>query len=105
MQHSTGYIVGFAAAVCLVASLFVAGSAVGLKDRQERNKVLDVQKKVLAVSNLMQEGASLTDEEVTALFAALLFARRGIAILARLLFDSDRHFPMAPLFPFALIGV
>ena len=70
MQHSTGYIVGFAAAVCLVASLFVAGSAVGLKDRQERNKVLDVQKKVLAVSNLMQEGASLTDEEVTARFYA-----------------------------------
>ena len=53
MQHSTGYIIGFAAAVCLVASLFVAGSAVGLKDRQDKNRLLDVQKKVLAVAGLM----------------------------------------------------
>ena len=52
MQHSTGYIIGFAAAVCLVASLFVAGSAVGLKDLQEANKRLDVQKKVLTVAGL-----------------------------------------------------
>lgn len=70
MQHSTGYIVGFAAAVCLVASLFVAGSAVGLKERQERNKLLDVQKKVLAVSNLITEGQDLSDNEVSALYEA-----------------------------------
>ena len=38
MQHSTGYIMGFAAAVCLVASLLVAGSAEGLKDRQEQQE-------------------------------------------------------------------
>ena len=45
MQHSTGYIIGFAAAICLVASLFVAGSAVGLKDRQDL--LLQVEKLLL----------------------------------------------------------
>ena len=28
MAHSTGYIIGFSAAVCLVCSVFVAGSAI-----------------------------------------------------------------------------
>jgi len=68
MQHSIGYVVGFAAAVCLVASLFVAGSAVGLKDLQDRNRVLDVQKKVLTVAGLMDEGADLSDAEVSELY-------------------------------------
>ena len=61
MQHSTGYIVGFAAAVCLVCALFVAGAAVGLKDRQARQQVvLDRQKKVLTVAGLIEEGAELS---------------------------------------------
>ncbi|MCR9093964.1 MAG: Na(+)-translocating NADH-quinone reductase subunit C [bacterium] len=68
MQHSTGYIIGFAAAVCLVASLFVAGSAVGLKDLQEANKRLDVQKKVLTVAGLMDADAGLSADEVNALY-------------------------------------
>ena len=70
MQHSTGYIIGFAAVVCLVASLFVAGSAVGLKDRQEANKRLDVQKKVLTVAGLMDADAGLSPEEVNDLYTA-----------------------------------
>ena len=41
MQHSTGYIVGFAVFVCLICALFVSGSAVGLKDRQDANILLD----------------------------------------------------------------
>jgi len=70
MQHSTGYIIGFAAAVCLVASLFVAGSAVGLKDLQEANKRLDVQKKVLTVAGLMDADAGLSTDEIDALYTA-----------------------------------
>jgi len=70
MQHSTGYIIGFAAAVCLVASLFVAGSAVGLKDRQDANKLLDLQKKVLTVSGLMTADDGLSVEEITRLYAS-----------------------------------
>lgn len=68
MQHSTGYIVGFAVAVCLVCALFVAGSAVGLKERQEANILLDRQEKVLVVAGLMDEGESLAREEIAALF-------------------------------------
>ncbi len=72
MQHSTGYIVGFAAAVCLVASLFVAGSAVGLKDRQDQNRLLDVQKKVLTVAGLMDSDADLSDAEIGELYSATI---------------------------------
>lgn len=68
MQHSTGYIIGFAAAICLVASLFVAGSAVGLKDLQEKNKRLDLQEKVLTVSGLVGPDEDLADEAITSLY-------------------------------------
>ena len=68
MQHSTGYIVGFAVAVCLVCALFVAGSAVGLKDRQDANILLDRQKKVLTVAGVMKDGERLTREEIASAF-------------------------------------
>ncbi|MFK7896087.1 MAG: Na(+)-translocating NADH-quinone reductase subunit C [Myxococcota bacterium] len=68
MQHSTGYIIGFAVAICLVCALFVAGSAVGLKDMQDANKVLDRQTKVLTVAGMIEDGASVPREEVASLF-------------------------------------
>ena len=64
MQHSNRYIIGFAVAVCMVCSIFVAGSAVGLKDRQEINKALDRQKKVLSVAGLLTADESPSAEEV-----------------------------------------
>lgn len=63
-QHSTAYTVGFAAAVCLVCSLLVSGAAVGLKDRQEQNKLLERQKRILALTGLFEENESLSDDEV-----------------------------------------
>lgn len=68
MQHSTAYIIGFTAAVCLVCSVFVAGSAVSLKERQDANVLLDRQSKVLIVSGLMDEDAKLADDEIGKLF-------------------------------------
>lgn len=68
MQHSTRYILLFAAAVCGICSVFVAGAAVLLKDRQEVNVALDRQKKVLTVAGLMQEGESVSRAEVTRRF-------------------------------------
>jgi Na+-transporting NADH:ubiquinone oxidoreductase subunit C len=68
MQHNTGYVVGFAVSVCLVCALFVAGSAVGLKDRQDANILLDRQKKVLTVAGLMTDGERLTREEIASAF-------------------------------------
>ncbi|MCG5051988.1 MAG: Na(+)-translocating NADH-quinone reductase subunit C [Myxococcales bacterium] len=63
-QHSTAYTIGFAAAVCGVCSLFVAGSAVALKPRQLDNKAIDRQLKVLAVAGLMEGGEDLSKEQV-----------------------------------------
>jgi Na+-transporting NADH:ubiquinone oxidoreductase subunit C len=75
MQHSTGYIIGFATAVCFVCALVVAGSAVGLKDRQDRNIRLDRQKKVLVVAGLMRDGEKISAEEATSRFEANIQAR------------------------------
>lgn len=68
MRRSTAYIIGFAIAVCFVCSVIVSSAAVALKDRQEANKVLDRQKKVLGVAGLIEEGQSVTDAEVQTLF-------------------------------------
>lgn len=51
--------IGFATAVCVVCSIFVASSAVALKDRQEENRVLDLRSKVLVVANLAEPGEAL----------------------------------------------
>jgi Na+-transporting NADH:ubiquinone oxidoreductase subunit C len=75
VEHSSRYIVLFAAAVCAFCSIFVAGAAVSLKDRQERNKVLDVQKKVLALAELMEEGEKLSSEEIGRRFSDNIVAR------------------------------
>ena len=51
-RNSVFYILGFCALVCLVCSVVVSSAAVGLKPKQDANKVLDRQKKVLAVAGL-----------------------------------------------------
>ena len=68
MQRSNTYTIGFAAAICLVCGVIVAGFAVGLKERQEENAVLDRQKKVLIVAGLMRNGEQKTAQEIQDLF-------------------------------------
>ena len=75
MEHNSRYIVLFAAAVCAFCAIFVAGAAVSLKERQEKNKILDVQKKVLALAQLMEEGEKLSDEEIGRRFTDNIVAR------------------------------
>lgn len=67
-RNSVGYILGFCAVICLVCSVIVSGSAVGLKEKQEANKVLDRQKKVLSVAGLMDEGEILDPAEIQSRF-------------------------------------
>lgn len=67
-QNSVGYIVGFAAVVCIFCSLLVSSTAVVLKDLQDANKLLDKQQKVLAVSGLIAEGSTPSADEVNTLF-------------------------------------
>ena len=67
-QYSNAYIIGFATAVCLICSIVVSTSAVALRERQDRNKVLDRQTKVLVIAGLLEEGQKATAEEVEGLF-------------------------------------
>jgi Na+-transporting NADH:ubiquinone oxidoreductase subunit C len=75
MQFSNKYVVAFAAAVCLVCSVVVSVSAVGLRERQDANKILDRQKKVLTVAGLIEEGQAVDPTEVDRLFAENIEAR------------------------------
>jgi len=61
------YIVGFAAVVCIVCSVFVSSAAVSLKDKQEANATLDRQKNVISVSGLDEDGV-VTPEDVEKYF-------------------------------------
>lgn len=75
MQYSVQYIVGFAAAVCVVCALFVSVSAVSLKDLQTANKVLDRQKNVLSVSGLVESADDLSPQQVEQYFTDSIRAR------------------------------
>jgi Na+-transporting NADH:ubiquinone oxidoreductase subunit C len=67
-RNSVFYILAFCAAICLVCSIIVSSTAVGLKEQQDANKILDRQKKVLSVAGLMAEDEILTPEDVAKLF-------------------------------------
>jgi Na+-transporting NADH:ubiquinone oxidoreductase subunit C len=67
-QYSNAYVVGFATAVCLVCSIVVSTSAVALRGRQDRNKVLDRQTQVLVIAGLIDEGQKASAEDVARLF-------------------------------------
>jgi len=74
-QHSNAYIIGFAAAVCLVCSIVVSSAAVALRPRQVANKELDRQKQVLTVAGLIETGQPLAAGEVQQLFDESIVAR------------------------------
>lgn len=67
-QHSTLYIIGFSAAVCVVCSLLVSTTAVSLKSRQERNAALDMQKSVLRAAGLIEPGETADAQKIASLF-------------------------------------
>jgi Na+-transporting NADH:ubiquinone oxidoreductase subunit C len=62
----------FAGIVCFVCSVFVATSAVGLKDRQKSNEVLDRQKKVLDVVGLLPARIAQNPSRIQAQYKALI---------------------------------
>ncbi len=74
-SYSNAYIIGFATAVCLVCSIVVSTSAVGLRARQDRNKVLDRQTQVLVVAGLLEPGQSASPEEIELLFQGNIVPR------------------------------
>ena len=68
MERSSGYIIGFAAIVCLVCGVLVSTAAVSLKEQQELNAILDKQKKVLIVGGLLDGDSAASAEEIERLF-------------------------------------
>lgn len=65
-QHSVGYIVTFAALLCIACAIMVSTSAVSLEERQEANAALDEQLNVLEAAGVIEPGEKLTAEEVDA---------------------------------------
>jgi Na+-transporting NADH:ubiquinone oxidoreductase subunit C len=76
MQRSGAlYTVLFALSVCVVCGAMVSIPAVYLKDMQERNQVLDKQRKVLDVAGLVETGEKISNERITELFNENIEAR------------------------------
>ena len=51
-RDSIGRLLGVALVVCLVCSVLVSLTAVGLRDRQERNKLSEKRRQILQIANL-----------------------------------------------------
>ena len=68
--HGTTYVLGFAAAVCVVCSLAISGAALGLRPLQQKNIEIDKKKNVLAAA-----GLSVAKEQVIETFAAKVQAK------------------------------
>ena len=72
--------------LCLVCSIVVAGSAVGLKPLQQEQRALDKQRNILAVAGLMQDNMSV--EAVAEVYAARVTPRL-VDLKSGALLDSD----------------
>ncbi|QGN36711.1 Na(+)-translocating NADH-quinone reductase subunit C [Klebsiella oxytoca] len=72
--------------LCLVCSIVVAGSAVGLKSRQQEQRALDKQRNILAVAGLMKQGMSA--DEVADTFKARI-SPRLVDLASGELLDKD----------------
>ena len=68
--NSNTYIIGFAGAVCIVCSLFVSGAAVSLKEKQQENAKLDLQKNIISVSGLIPSKENGKEVDVNAKIAS-----------------------------------
>lgn len=71
MQYSMKYIFTFAAVLCFVCSIMISAANVGLRERQEANKLLDKQKSVLQAAWLLKPGEKVSRERVQELFQSV----------------------------------
>ncbi|MGU3413068.1 Na(+)-translocating NADH-quinone reductase subunit C [Enterobacteriaceae bacterium C34A] len=72
--------------LCLVCSVIVAGSAVGLKPRQQEQRALDKQRNILAVAGLMQP--EMKPDDVASVFAGRI-SPRLLDLKSGALLDKD----------------
>ena len=74
-KDSVSYTVAFAAAVCVVCALMVAGASVLLQPRQDANARQYMQKNVLLAAGLAQPGVHLSQAEQQRIFAERIEVR------------------------------
>ncbi len=74
-RDSVAYTVGFAAVVCLVCAIPIAGAAVLLRPAQAENQRVDRLSKVLGVAGLMSAADDLSKSEIVERFAANITPR------------------------------
>ncbi len=73
--ESPAYTLGFTTVVCVVCSLLVAGSNVLLKDRQEVNRLVYLQKNLLQASGLVQPGEKIPDQKALEIYRSRIEPR------------------------------
>ncbi|MCP4503343.1 MAG: NADH:ubiquinone reductase (Na(+)-transporting) subunit C [Deltaproteobacteria bacterium] len=60
-MQSNGYVVGFAAIICVVCALLLSGVSSALKEKQEENRVIDRQKNILVALGWSKDEVSSLD--------------------------------------------
>lgn len=71
MDFSNKYVMGFALMICLACSTLVSAFAVGLKDIQDKNRILDQRRQVIRVAALADEDDPLEPARVDELFESI----------------------------------
>ena len=76
MQEFTNkYVIGFAVAICVGCSLLIAGTALSLKEIQDRNAEVDMKLNVLRAAGVVEPGKSLSQEDVLTSFTEQITAK------------------------------
>lgn len=75
-RDSTKKILGVAFLLCLICSVLVSVAAVGLRDRQERNKIEEKRKNILEAAGLYEEGQPI-DEQFRAIETRIVDLQTG----------------------------
>lgn len=90
-RDSTARVLAVAFAVCLVCSVLVSAAAVGLKQRQERNKELEKKRNILQIANIYDPARGVEEQfrRVTARMVDLESGRFTTAVDPAA-FDSRR---------------
>lgn len=68
MAFSNTYVFGFAATICVVCSLSIAGVSMSLRERQQINKERDLHKNILAAVGLPEDGSVPDGETIDKLW-------------------------------------
>jgi len=71
MQRSVAYTLKFATGIAVVCAIIVSSFAVGLKDRQDANKLLDKKRNVLEAAGLREPNEKVDPAEVDRRFARI----------------------------------